>query len=153
MQWFIVGSISLIGLFWLLLLVASYWGMPRELVIDESSPADLPPNPPFVSVLVPARNEESNIVRCLESLLAQNYPNFEIIVANDRSTDKTEQIVREMAGRFPRLRLLNVNDLPEGWTGKTHALHLASKEARLSTARPRTPSDGLEIVSHPGMAR
>jgi glycosyltransferase involved in cell wall biosynthesis len=83
-----------------------------------------------VSVLVPARNEEAIIARCLESLLTQDYPDFEIIVANDRSTDRTEQIVRELAAKNPRLRLLNVEHLPEGWTGKTHALHFASKQAR-----------------------
>ena len=83
-----------------------------------------------MSILVPARNEEANIARCLESLLAQDYPHFEIIIANDRSTDRTEPIVRELAQRSPRLKLINVDNLPEGWTGKTHALHLASQQAR-----------------------
>ena len=131
MQGFIIISISIIGGLWLILLAATLLGMPRDLVIDESSPADLPANPPLVSILVPARNEQENIRRCIESLLAQDYPDFEIIVANDRSTDQTEPMVRQMAaGKSPRLRLINVDTLPDGWTGKTHALHLAAKQAR-----------------------
>lgn len=129
-EWFIFISLIVIGACWLGLLACSYLGMPREVIIDAASPLDLPPNPPFVSILVPARDEEANIQRCLESLMAQDYPNFEIIVANDRSTDRTEQIVRSLAERDSRVKLINITHLPEGWTGKTHALHLASKQAR-----------------------
>ena len=130
MESFILTSILIIGSLWLILLGASFWGISRTSVIDESSPGNLPSNAPFVSILVPARNEEANIGKCLESLLAQDYPHFEIIVANDRSTDRTEQIVQENAQRSIPLKLINVDHLPDGWTGKTHALHLASKQAR-----------------------
>lgn len=80
---------------------------------------------PLVSVLVPARNEANNIARCLRSLLAQDYPNLEIIVLNDNSTDATPAIV-EMLGKDDlkgRLRLADGNELPDGWLGKNFACH------------------------------
>src|SRR5215213_3603875 len=54
---------------------------------------------PFVSVIVPARNEQDNIERCILSLLAQNYPNFEVIVIDDNSTDDTMKIMKEVKSR------------------------------------------------------
>jgi chlorobactene glucosyltransferase len=80
---------------------------------------------PLVSVLVPARNEANNIARCLRSLLAQDYPNFEIIVLNDNSTDATPAIA-EMLGKDDlkgRLRLADGGELADGWLGKNFACH------------------------------
>ena len=93
-------------------------------------------NFPLVSVIVPARNEQDNIQRCLLSLLAQNYPSFEVIVVNDSSTDYTLEIVRKIkvspikqregGGRdksldTDRLKIITVTEKPEKWTGKTWA--------------------------------
>jgi chlorobactene glucosyltransferase len=85
---------------------------------------------PLISVCVPARNEERNIWACVEAILAQDYPNFEVIVLDDRSTDGTSSILADISSREPRLRPINGLDLPEGWTGKPHALHQASAAAR-----------------------
>lgn len=103
-------------------------------------PAAAPAPPcPLISVCVPARNEERNIRRCVEALLAQDYPNFEVIVLDDRSSDATPQILAELAARdrsaersrrSSRLRVLHGAELPPGWVGKTHALHQASAAAR-----------------------
>jgi chlorobactene glucosyltransferase len=87
---------------------------------------------PFVSVIVPARNEQDNIERCLRSLLVQNYPHFEVIVVNDNSTDNTLEIVREVKSRetgqredgslhMDRLKIITVAEKPEKWTGKAWA--------------------------------
>jgi len=86
-------------------------------------------NPPLVSVVIPARNEEHNIGQCLESLLQQSYPNLEILVADDRSEDGTAEVVRGYAEKHPHVRLVQVTELPPGWTGKTHALARAAQEA------------------------
>lgn len=83
-----------------------------------------------VSILVPAKNEEVNIRTCVESLLAQNYADFELIVINDNSTDRTLDILLELgavpadqpAGKSTRLRYVNSPPAPPGWTGKNHAL-------------------------------
>ena len=94
-------------------------------------PASPPSGPlPLVSLIVPARNEQRNIRRCVECLLAQTYPNFELIVLDDRSTDATPDILRELAARDGRLRVLRGVDLPPGWAGKPHALAQAAAQAR-----------------------
>jgi chlorobactene glucosyltransferase len=77
---------------------------------------------PFVSVIVPARDEERSIGRCLESLLEQDYADYEVIVVDDDSSDATAEIVAGIAARDPRLRLVSGAPLPDGWLGKPHAL-------------------------------
>lgn len=79
---------------------------------------------PFVSVLVPARNEERTIKTCLQSILDQDYPNFEVIAINDHSTDQTPTLMTELKQQYPeKLRILDVEKpLPAGWTGKNNAL-------------------------------
>lgn len=86
---------------------------------------------PKVSVIIPARNEEKNIVNCLQHLTAQNYPDYEIIVVNDRSSDRTAELVDAAAknSRVP-VRRVDIEKLPEGWTGKNHAVFAGSKAAR-----------------------
>jgi len=79
-----------------------------------------------LSVLVPARNEERRIRECLVSLMAQEPPAREIILLDDRSTDGTARIARELGFREEaggRLRLLSGEELPEGWVGKNWACH------------------------------
>jgi chlorobactene glucosyltransferase len=85
---------------------------------------------PLVSVLIPARNEEQHIERCLNSLRNQIYKNYEILVLNDNSTDKTLQIINRIAGIDSRVKVLNGEPLPEGWYGKPFALHQLSAQAR-----------------------
>jgi len=107
------------------------------------TPAEAPASAPLISICVPARDEEQNIRRCVESLLAQTYPNFEIIVLDDRSTDSTPRILEELlqttkvattwqprSDDFSRLRVIHGSDLPAGWAGKPHALTQASASAR-----------------------
>ncbi len=81
---------------------------------------------PRVSVIVPARNEEGNIRRCLQSLTNQDYPDFEIIVVDGDSEDRTREIVRE---QFPRVSLIEEPPRPEGWVGKPWACHVGFKHA------------------------
>jgi chlorobactene glucosyltransferase len=77
-----------------------------------------PPTWPRCSVLVPARNEELNIGRCIKSLLDQDYPDFQVIVLDDNSTDQTWQILQELAVKYPGLTLLKGTPLPDDWLGK-----------------------------------
>ena len=85
---------------------------------------------PSITICIPARNEEEAIEGCLESILSQDYPDFDCIVVDDRSSDKTVEIVRRIAERDKRVRLMQSGELPEGWTGKCYALRQASREAR-----------------------
>jgi len=85
---------------------------------------------PLISVCVPARNEERDIQNCLDSLLQQDYSNFEVIAVNDHSTDKTGEILHSLAEENARLTVIDIDELPEGWLGKPHALHIASQAAQ-----------------------
>jgi len=90
----------------------------------------VPQPAPLISVLVPARDEEANIRICLESLQKQDYPNFEILVLDDNSTDDTAGIVSEMAAKDSRIRLVRGEPLPEDWAGKSYACYQLAQEAR-----------------------
>jgi hypothetical protein len=94
------------------------------------SPRFASPDPPLVSAIIPARDEEAALADCLATVRAQTYPNLEILVVDDRSADRTGEIAREAARNDGRVRVLTIDELPPGWTGKTHALHVASGEAR-----------------------
>lgn len=85
----------------------------------------------FVSVLVPARNEELNIAACIESLCRQDYPAYEVIVLNDGSEDATGSILESLQQQYPsHLRLLQGSPLPKGWIGKPWACHQLSQQAK-----------------------
>jgi chlorobactene glucosyltransferase len=84
---------------------------------------------PRVSVLVPARDEEENIGRCLDSLLKQTYRDYEIIVYDDMSGDATWEIISGYAAKFPSVRAVKGLDLPEGWFGKPHAMQELASHA------------------------
>ena len=109
-----------------------------DIVVKPTPP---PLTAPLISVCVPARNEERNIRRCVDAILAQDYPNFEVIVLDDRSTDRTPEILRDLLmesgsklldrkGQAPSLQIIQGADLPSGWAGKPHALFQASAAAR-----------------------
>ena len=94
------------------------------------TPASPPANAPLISICVPARNEERNIRACVEAILAQDYPNFEVIVLEDRSSDATGEILRGLAVQNDRLKVVHGAELLKGWAGKPHALFQASAAAR-----------------------
>lgn len=83
-------------------------------------------SPPRVSVIIPARNEEALLGRCLGSLISQTGANFEIIVVDDHSTDRT----REIAASFAGARVISARELPSGWTGKNNAAWCGAEQAR-----------------------
>jgi chlorobactene glucosyltransferase len=89
-----------------------------------------PQDYPQVSILIPARNEANSIEACLDSLLRQDYPNFEIIVLDDESTDRTLEIITRMAHDQPKVNFIKGDPLPEGWIGKNWACHQLSNMAK-----------------------
>src|SRR5262249_32290130 len=119
---------SMIILYAILVLVNLFW---LGLVIQSKrAKRDLPyllengePNSsPKVSILVPARNEAKILSRTLQSLLALDYPDFEVIVIDDQSEDATPEIAASAAAQDSRVIVLRSEDLPQGWRGKTWAL-------------------------------
>lgn len=110
----------------------------RHLLINHSKRHDVPltadlPGPPRpaprVSVLVAAKDEEANIGACVESMLRQDYPDFEVLVIDDRSADRTAEVVEAIAARDPRVRLVRIRELPDGWCGKNHAMWQGARHA------------------------
>ena len=125
----------------LFLLNLLFYRRPRE-----QSPGD--PALPLVSVLIPARNEEATIAAALESVLSSRDVPFEVVVLDDHSTDATQRIVTEFAGRHPQVRLIQGRTLPDDWCGKQHACWQLAGAARgeflvFMDADVRLEPDGL----------
>jgi len=97
----------------------------------EPCSARLPHDAPYVAVIVPVRDESSNIAACLHSLLTQRYPaaRFGVLVVDDESTDNTAQIVQSLAEKNEQVKLLRSHALPRGTTGKSHTCSLGARAA------------------------
>lgn len=87
-------------------------------------------NEPFLSVLIPARNEDKNISACLTSLITSAYKNFEMIVLDDASTDQTYNIVSELKIKYSKVDLITGKPLPSDWLGKNWACHQLAQKAK-----------------------
>jgi glycosyltransferase involved in cell wall biosynthesis len=122
-----------LGLVWFSRLLDAALGMPK--VVNIAKPEwdrELADNS-FVSIIVPARNEEEHIEQTLANLLQLDYENYEVIAVNDRSTDRTGHLMDRFvasADAHGRLRVIHVEALPLGWLGKTHAMWIAARQAR-----------------------
>jgi chlorobactene glucosyltransferase len=106
-----------------LIIAANLWFFPRlrNPVTDKAAP--------FVSILIPARNEADSIGLTIQSILAQSNSNFELLVLNDNSSDETVSKVLEAGGEDERVRLLEGRSLPSGWLGKNWACHQLAEAA------------------------
>jgi chlorobactene glucosyltransferase len=122
----------------ILLFVIRFWVMrTREMIqtyrrdphIDPARDVQLPNDPPFISVIVPAHNEETVIRDCLTSVLGQDYPHFELICVDDRSHDRTAAIAKSICAGHANAMVVSIDKLPEGWTGKCHALDVGVQRA------------------------
>jgi len=124
---------TILALAWFSRIVDAAIGMPS--VADISQPEwnrnpAAPSGSPRVSIIVPARNEEKDIAQALTQLLALDYDNYEVIAVNDRSTDRTGEIMEEVQKRsYSKLKVIHHQDLPAGWLGKTHAMWTATNAA------------------------
>ena len=101
------------------------WGVWMSLKNVQSLPSislDREKSYPRLSVIIAARNEAETIENALKSVLAQNYPNLEIILVNDRSNDGTDKILQKLAEKDPRVLIHHVEELPLGWLGKVNAM-------------------------------
>ena len=122
-------------------LLAAIWLVPVvQLVLhfhevaDLTQPAWNPPNDavlPSLTIVVPARNEEAEIEEALRSLLQLDYPQYQVVAVNDRSTDSTGEIMDRLASEpaaHNKLRMVHVRELPTGWLGKVHAMWLGAQQ-------------------------
>jgi glycosyltransferase involved in cell wall biosynthesis len=125
----VLGIYAVIVAIWPIRFVVLWVILRRQRFLDERSPRFREADAPLVAAILPAKDEEAYLSDCLSAIRAQTYPNLEIIVVDDRSTDRTGAIAREHAEQDARIRVLTITGLPPGWTGKTHALHRAVAEA------------------------
>jgi Glycosyl transferase family 2 len=111
-------------------MVASLWviqgiragiGMARLPWLSDASPL-LSIATPMISVIFAARDEAEKLPAALMTLLAQDYPRFEVIAVNDRSRDRTPAILHEFARAHNKMKVIDISELPPGWLGKPHAL-------------------------------
>ncbi len=114
---------------WIVPPLVTYFRLRHSRSLDDESDA-VPPNAPLVTVIVPARNEAHNIARCVQSILSTTYPNLEVIVVDDSSTDGTADVARRAAEGDPRARVITCPPLPDGWFGKQWACATGAKVAR-----------------------
>src|SRR5205085_3710499 len=123
---------TILGLAWFSRIVDAAFGMRQVSDISDPEWDRAPQDTPRVSIVVPACNEEADIEEALTSLLALDYANYEVIAVDDRSTDRTGEIMDRVASRPATrglLRVIHVRDLPPGWLGKTHAMWTAGQQA------------------------
>jgi glycosyltransferase involved in cell wall biosynthesis len=130
-HWIAGGILALV---WFSRLLDAALGMPKVADISlpewDRQPAT-PEGNPRVSVIVPARNEEEHIGPALNTLLKLDYDNYEVIAVNDRSTDRTGEVMDRIAAAPQtggRLKIIHVAELPPGWLGKVHAMWSAAKQ-------------------------
>jgi cellulose synthase/poly-beta-1,6-N-acetylglucosamine synthase-like glycosyltransferase len=117
-------GLAFVALAALLQLVWGYLSMPSLADVPATTP--VASALPKVSVIIAARDEERHIESAAAALLAQSYANCELIVVDDRSSDRTSEILGRLARRSPRLHVLTLRELPPGWLGKNHALHVGA---------------------------
>ena len=120
-DWIIIG----LGVyFFCLSVINALW------LVKESRPADLT-DEPFVSVLIPARDEEAHIEQCIQSFMHQTYTNYEVLVLDDNSTDKTAEILGRLQALYPdKLKVFQGLPLPPDWRGKPFAMKQLCKQAK-----------------------
>ncbi len=128
MEYLLIAAVLVPTLVWLSAAVATAYGMlaiPRlaSVPIDERNAW------PRVTVVSPACNEDERVDDALRSVLALAYPELRIVAVDDRSTDRTGEILDELASSDPRLTALHVDHLPDGWLGKLNALRIATETA------------------------
>lgn len=124
---------SLILLFvcvaWISAFVYLAWAFKKIPRLERENVAE-PGRWPRLSIVIPACNEAAHVESAVMTLLRQDYPDLEIILVNDRSTDATGAIIDRLAQTDPRIRAVHVHTLPDRWLGKVHALHRGVAKAR-----------------------
>ncbi len=129
MHTFWIVLFSLIAFLWIIQGVRAGFGMARLPWLSDVTPI-ASQDAPFVSIIFAARDEAEKLPAAIETLLAQDYPRFEVVAVNDRSTDQTPAILHESARMSRNLIVTDIASLPPGWLGKPHALVAGFEKSR-----------------------
>jgi cellulose synthase/poly-beta-1,6-N-acetylglucosamine synthase-like glycosyltransferase len=128
LEWIFVAYVALGFFYWLfqfVTIIRTTQAVPALAEVDIPAPAKWPK----VTVIMPGRNEAPRIEAALRSRLSDDYPDIELIMVDDRSTDDTPRIVDRLSEENAKLRVVHIRDLPKGWLGKVHALHAGAGAA------------------------
>lgn len=86
---------------------------------------------PRLSVIVAAKDEQETVERCVRSLVAQDVPHLEVVIVDDRSADRTPEVLERLRRELARaLTVVTIRELPAGWGGQCHALHQGVRASR-----------------------
>lgn len=105
------------------------WVLKREPRLADRTSGNVPNPLPLVTVIISAKDEERHIEEAARSILASDHSSIQLILVDDRSTDRTLEIMEDLARQDGRITVLSVQELPPGWTGKTHAVFLGTHQA------------------------
>jgi len=126
---YLIGVLAVVTIgYWFLVTIDTVKGM-KTVKIIQPEKHEAPGQFPKVSIIVTAKDEELSIARSLETIKALDYPDYEVIVINDRSSDRTLEKVTSIQKEWPALKIISIEKLPAGWVGKTHACYRGYREA------------------------
>jgi chlorobactene glucosyltransferase len=149
---FLELSLWVVFAVWIATALFSLWNITGATIVRPDSSPEALPHFPRVSILLAARNEQQTLPATLDSLLKLDYPDYEVILVNDDSNDRTGAIADDWARRHvagDRLRVIHNHTLPPGWRGKVHAMSLAAEAA---TGEWILSTDA-DVVFHPNLLR
>ena len=129
MHTFWIVLFGFIAFLWIIQAVRAGFGMARLPWLSDASPIESQ-GAPFISIIFAARDEAEKLPAAIETLLAQDYPRFEVVAVNDRSSDRTPAILRNLEGSSRNLIVTDIATLPPGWLGKPHALVAGFQKSR-----------------------
>ena len=144
--------LALVAILWCGMGAYTYWSLRGATILRANQPTFSPQSFPKVSIIVAARNEEEALPAALESMLALEYPDYEIVLVDDDSRDRTGPIADEWSDKpvaRGRLKVLHNKQLPLDWHGKVHALYLAANAA----GGEWILATDADLVFHPSILR
>ncbi len=125
MIYFVLSTLVVLSGFWII-----FWLHNRYQLDILVEPVSTTHPLPFISICIPARNEERNIRGCVQAALLQSYRDYEVVVVDDQSTDGTSKILAQLSLLSNRLKVIPGLDLPDRWAGKPFALHQAVSNSK-----------------------
>jgi chlorobactene glucosyltransferase len=149
LEWVGVGFVFLVLIELLRLNVMLYKVLKEETSLPDFTGALEDPLP-LVTIVIPAKDEERNIERTVRSILASDHERLQLVLVDDRSHDRTREIIDQWAKVDLRIKVLSIKNLPDGWTGKTHAMYQA---AELATGDILLFSDADTVLTRQALSR
>ena len=128
MEFVLIAPLVVLCALWIAIFAYLSWAL-KQLPFFERQTVSLPARWPRLSVIVPACNEATHLESAARTILDQDYPELEVILVNDRSSDGTGALIDLLAREDARVKAIHIDKLPDGWLGKVHALQRGVERA------------------------